>query len=111
MPEAHRTCIGCHELLHVQRRDWLTVLGEQVLSVLWFHPAVLILIRRIELSREQLVDCEVASDQQPQGHLNALVAMARHDCGQPPFRPFLSTQRPGRTGRLLARRPRHETRC
>lgn len=60
LSEAHQTCIGCHELIHVKRRDWLAMVLEQVLrAVLWFHPAVVILLGRIELSREQMVDREV----------------------------------------------------
>jgi TonB family protein len=52
--------ILCHELVHVRRRDWLFALGEHlILALFWFHPAVWWLVRRIELSREQLVDQEV----------------------------------------------------
>ena len=81
LPEDHRRCISCHELLHVQRRDWLAVLGEQALrAVLWFHPAVTILLGRIELSREQLVDREVVRlTGNRKAYLDALLAMARHD--------------------------------
>jgi TonB family protein len=51
--------VACHELLHVRRRDWLAVLAEDFArAVLWFHPAVWILVRRIGLCREQVVDCE-----------------------------------------------------
>ncbi len=52
--------ILCHELIHVRRRDWPFALGEQLILVgFWFHPAVWWLVRRIELTREQLVDREV----------------------------------------------------
>ena len=58
-PEAQRGII-CHELLHVRRRDWLWVLFEEaVRALLWFHPAVWMLLARIALSREQVVDREV----------------------------------------------------
>jgi len=49
--------VACHELLHVRRRDWpMTILEELLRAVLWFHPAVWILLPKIALSREQVVD-------------------------------------------------------
>ena len=51
--------ILCHELLHVRRRDWLWALFEEgVRALLWFHPGVWMLLARIALSREQVVDRE-----------------------------------------------------
>jgi len=41
MPEAMRDAILFHELLHVERRDWLFTFGEELLrAVFWFHPAI-----------------------------------------------------------------------
>ena len=79
LPAPHQACIGCHELLHVRRRDWPAVLAEQALrAVLWFHPAVAILVGRIVLSREQLVDQEVVRlTGQRRAYLDALLAMAQ----------------------------------
>ena len=58
-PEAQRGIL-CHELLHVRRRDWLWALFEEAVRALfWFHPAVWMLLARIDLSREQVVDREV----------------------------------------------------
>ncbi len=49
--------VACHELLHIHRRDWPVALAEEVIrAVLWFHPAVWLLLPRIALSREQVVD-------------------------------------------------------
>jgi TonB family protein len=49
--------VACHELLHVLRRDWpMTFLEELVRAVVWFHPAVWLILPRISLSREQIVD-------------------------------------------------------
>jgi len=54
--EAQRGVL-CHELLHVRRRDWLAIAGEELLrAVLWFHPAVWWALEQIHLSREQVVD-------------------------------------------------------
>lgn len=56
-PESIRRAAVTHELLHVQRRDWLWHLAEEaVLAVLWFNPAVWWLVSRIRLARESAVD-------------------------------------------------------
>jgi outer membrane biosynthesis protein TonB len=73
-----REAIACHELIHVQRRDWLFVLGEELVrAALWFHPAIWFVLSRIQLAREQVVDREVVqltSDRER--YLDALVAVA-----------------------------------
>ncbi len=51
--------VACHELLHVRRRDWpITFLEELLRAVVWFHPAVWLILPRIALSREQTVDAD-----------------------------------------------------
>jgi TonB family protein len=51
--------VACHELLHVRRRDWPITLVEELLrAVLWFHPAVWLILPRVALSREQVVDAD-----------------------------------------------------
>jgi TonB family protein len=58
-PQA-RLGIACHELLHVRRRDWLAMVCEEVLTaLLWFHPGLWLLMDRIHLAREQVIDAEV----------------------------------------------------
>ncbi len=60
LPFASRQTVLCHELLHVRRRDWPTVIGEQILSaLLWFHPGVSLLLAKISLCREQVIDRDV----------------------------------------------------
>jgi TonB family protein len=60
LPPAAQRSIACHELLHVRRGDWLSALFEEVVrAALWFHPAVWMLLSRLSLSREQVVDGEV----------------------------------------------------
>src|SRR5579872_1133969 len=55
-----REAIACHELVHVERGDWLFVLAEEAIrAALWFHPAVWFVLGQIQLSREQTVDREV----------------------------------------------------
>jgi len=60
LPAEAQRGIVCHELLHVRRHDWLFALGEEgVRALLWFHPAIWLLLARIALHREQVVDREV----------------------------------------------------
>jgi TonB family protein len=67
-----------HELLHVKRRDWLWVMGEELLrAVFWFHPAVWWLIARVRTSREEVVDeLAVCATGQRRVYLEALLAFA-----------------------------------
>lgn len=60
LPQAQQRAIACHELIHVRRRDWLTIFFEEILrSLLWFHPATWWIKPRLDLCREQIVDREV----------------------------------------------------
>jgi TonB family protein len=72
--------ILCHELLHVERRDWVfTVAEESVRALLWFHPAVWWLVGRIHLVREQLVDREsIRLTESRDPYLRALLTLGGH---------------------------------
>lgn len=76
--EDEQRAIVCHELLHVRRRDWLANMIEELIGLgLWFQPAILLLIRRIRLLREQVVDHEVLGiTAAPDSYVDALLAMA-----------------------------------
>ena len=78
LPAEAQRGIVCHELLHVRRRDWLFSLGEEgVRALLWFHPAVWLLLARIALHREQVVDREaVRLTGSRRAYLEALRAVA-----------------------------------
>jgi len=71
--------IAAHELLHVQRHDWLVTLIEELAgALLWFNPAVWWLLAQTRLAREQLVDAEavrLTSAREP--YIHALLAIAR----------------------------------
>ena len=64
LPDSLRTmapsigrAVAAHELWHIRRRDWLWLVGEESLrSAFWFHPAIWILLSRIQLAREEAVD-------------------------------------------------------
>jgi TonB family protein len=78
LPESMQDAILCHELLHVERRDWLFTLAEEVVrAVLWFHPAIWWVIGEIQLAREQTVDRAVIETTRARGpYVDALLLMA-----------------------------------
>ncbi len=71
--------VACHELLHVRRHDWLVTLIEELAgTLLWFNPAIWLLLAQTRLAREQLVDAEVVrltAAREP--YIDALLAIAR----------------------------------
>lgn len=73
-----REAILCHELRHVQRRDWVfTVAEELIRAAWWFHPAVWWLLGEVQLAREQAVDREVIeSTQAREEYIDALLTIA-----------------------------------
>lgn len=77
--EEAQCSIACHELLHVRRHDWLiTVMEELAGALLWFNPAIWLLLAQTRLVREQLVDAEVVrltASREP--YIDALLAIAR----------------------------------
>jgi TonB family protein len=73
-----RRSIVCHELIHVQRRDWAVAIAEELVrSMVWFHPAVWWLLGQIQLTREQVVDEAVIEHTGDRNrYLDALLAIA-----------------------------------
>ena len=78
MAEAMRDAILFHELIHVERRDWLFTLGEELVrAVFWFHPAIWWVLGEIQLAREQTVDRAVIEMTQARDpYVDTLLAMA-----------------------------------
>ena len=78
LDEDMREAILCHELLHVDRRDWLFTIGEELVrSLLWFHPAIWWVIGEVQLAREQTVDQAVIEITHVHGpYVDALLLMA-----------------------------------
>jgi protein TonB len=77
-PAAIQRAVLTHELLHVRRRDWSWMMGEELLrAVFWFHPGVWWLVARVRLAREEVVDeCTVRVTGQRRAYLEALLAFA-----------------------------------
>jgi TonB family protein len=88
-PEVQKA-IKAHELIHIQRRDWLHTLAEEFLrALLWFHPAIWFTLARIHATREQTVDQQaiqqLGGTSEP--YLHALLSQAGIDATQPDFVP------------------------
>ena len=77
---AFQRAIVCHELLHIERRDFARVVVEDVAAaLLWFHPWVWLLRRRIRLHREQVVDAAVVRGTgDRRAYVRCLVELAGH---------------------------------
>lgn len=92
--ERFQAAIACHELLHVRRRDWTHHLGEEVLrAIFWFHPAILWLVARVRLSREQVVDQDVVRlTAERKTYVEALLEFTSGSRVAIPAPPFLAEQ-------------------
>jgi len=77
---AMQKAVALHGLLHVERRDWLwNMFEELVLTLLWFHLPLWWVARSARLSREQVVDAEaVRRSRERRPYLKALLEMAWH---------------------------------
>jgi len=77
-PAQIQQLVLCHELFHVRRRDWIWVVAEEIVkAALWFHPAVLWLIARVRLAREEVVDeLTVLATAQRRAYIEALLVFA-----------------------------------
>ena len=88
--------IFLHELMHVRRRDWhAVILEEAVRAVLWFHPAVWLLLAELRQAREEVIDhATVHLLGSRRSYLDTLVALA--DRGEPsrlaPALPFFKSR-------------------
>jgi TonB family protein len=93
--------IFTHELMHVRRRDWRSVIVEEaVRAVLWFHPAIWLLLGELRQAREEVIDrATVRMLGSRRSYLETLVALA--DRGDPPR---LAAALPFFKSRQLARR-------
>ena len=91
LDKGFQSAIACHELLHTLRHDWNHHLIEETLrSALWFHPAMLWLIARLRLAREQVVDLEVIRlTQARKTYLKALLEFTAIRAPAIPAPPFL----------------------
>jgi TonB family protein len=76
--ESIRRAAVTHELIHVVRHDWLSVLGEELLRALfWWHPAVWWLTARVRLTREEFTDhLAVLATGNRRSYMAALLAFA-----------------------------------
>ncbi|MGH6914120.1 MAG: M56 family metallopeptidase, partial [Geminicoccales bacterium] len=78
LPAPTQRAVVAHELWHVRRRDWIWTVAEETLrAALWFHPAMWVLLSRIQASREEVVDeLSVLTTGSRRNYLDALLAFA-----------------------------------
>jgi len=77
-PSSLRRAVVAHELFHVRRRDWVSVLAEEMVrTALWFHPAIHWMTAQIQLAREEIVDeLTVRATGDRRTYVEALLAFA-----------------------------------
>ena len=101
---AFQRAIVCHELQHLRRHDFVAALLEETATaLLWFHPWVWLVRRRIHLHREQVVDAAVVRcTGDRRAYVRCLVALAGHPRGLRLAAPMLrSTELRARTDALF----------
>lgn len=78
-PESLRRSVVLHECAHLQRRDPLVMLVEQIVcAALWFNPAVWLIVRRLRQTRELACDeAVVSAGVRRDTYAELLVALAR----------------------------------
>ena len=83
--------IVCHELLHLERRDFAAAVAEEVAAaLLWFHPWAWLIRTRIRLHREQVVDAAVVRRTgDRRAYVRCLIALAGHPRALPLAAPML----------------------
>ena len=81
----------CHELLHLERRDFAAAVAEEVAAaLLWFHPWAWLIRGRIRLHREQVVDAAVVRRTgDRRAYVRCLIALAGHPRALPLAAPML----------------------
>lgn len=78
LPVSVQRAVLAHELIHVRRGDWLSMMVEELIcAALWFHPAARVLASRICLARETLVDQDtIAHTGDRRAYAEALLAFS-----------------------------------
>jgi beta-lactamase regulating signal transducer with metallopeptidase domain len=92
LPSETRRSVVCHELVHVGRHDWQSLVVEELVRTLfWFHPVVRWALGQLHLSREQAVDAlVVAITGTRRAYLDALLIFA----DEPPLRAGIGLLQP-----------------
>jgi TonB family protein len=103
-----RRAVLCHEFLHIQRKDWAWLLGEEaVRAVFWFHPAMWWLISQVQAARaarEEVVDARAVSiTGSRRGYIAALLEFS--DNGWLTPAPAFGRRRLFRRIRLISQEP------
>jgi beta-lactamase regulating signal transducer with metallopeptidase domain len=100
--------LSSHEPAHIRRYDYLVNFLQRVIeAVLFFHPAVWLLSRRIRNERENCCDDMVlAAGGQRLAYAESLVRMAELSGGHSPLAPYMAAAALGADGRRSQLRDR-----
>ena len=84
LPRDQVEAILLHELAHIRRYDYLVNLMQTaVKTVLFFHPAIHYISKKVDIDREQACDdLAVAQSRNPQALVRGLAALRLHTPGQ-----------------------------
>jgi len=84
LPRDQVEAILLHELAHIRRYDYLVnLLQTAIKTVLFFHPAIHYISKKIDIDREQACDdLAVAQSRDPQALVRGLAALRLHAPGQ-----------------------------
>ncbi len=104
--EATLRAIFTHELMHIRRGDWHSVIVEEVIrTALWFHPAIWLLLGELHQAREEVIDrATVRLVGSRRSYLETLVALADRGDALPPLAalPFFKSRQLARRIAALA---------
>jgi beta-lactamase regulating signal transducer with metallopeptidase domain len=71
--------IIAHEMAHIERRDWLTLMMTRVaVTLFWFNPLVWLLEREIVQQAEEAADTYALGRVEPAHYAQTLVSCAQH---------------------------------
>jgi beta-lactamase regulating signal transducer with metallopeptidase domain len=75
---AEAEAILAHEMAHIARRDWLSLMLTRIATAFfWFNPMVWLLDREIVQQAEEAADCEAAAYVEPARYAQILLSWAQ----------------------------------
>lgn len=109
LPPAQLDALLLHELAHLRRHDWLVEITVSLIEgLLFFHPAVWWLGRRLRQARELCCDGQaVRTGAEPEGLARALFALAERNAPDSPALAASGGVLADRVRRLLGQPERH----
>jgi beta-lactamase regulating signal transducer with metallopeptidase domain len=95
--------IVAHEVAHVRRRDWLSLIGSRVaVALFWFNPLVWRLDREVAQQAEEAADSHAAARVEPARYAQTLLDWARSSGGALVPANAMASSEPGLARRVRA---------